>query len=92
MGFMDFFKKKSSGNTARDRLKLVLVSDRADCSPEVIEKIKNEIINVISKYMEIDTEGLDIQITTTESEGGNGEVPAIFANIPIRQLKHTVSE
>ena len=63
MSFMDFFKKKNSGSMARDRLKLVLVSDRADCTPEIIEKIKNEIIVVISKYMEIDTEGLDIQIT-----------------------------
>ena len=33
MGFMDFFKKKNSGNVAKDRLKLLLISDRADCSP-----------------------------------------------------------
>ena len=65
MSFMDFFKKKNSGEVAVDRLKLVLVSDRANCSPEVMEKIKNDIIKVISKYMEIDAEGLDIQITHT---------------------------
>ncbi len=88
MALFDFFKKKNSGNIARDRLKLVLVSDRADCSQDVMERIKNEIIEVISKYMEIDTDGLDIQLTTTESDGGNGEVPALFANIPIRQMKH----
>ncbi len=35
MSFMDFFKKKNSGEVAVDRLKLVLVSDRANCSPEV---------------------------------------------------------
>ena len=34
MGIMDLFKKKSSGNVAKDRLKLVLVSDRANCSSE----------------------------------------------------------
>ena len=45
------------------------------------------IIEVISKYMEIDVAGLDIQITQTESEGGNGIVPAIYANIPIKELK-----
>ncbi|MBP5159557.1 MAG: cell division topological specificity factor MinE, partial [Lachnospiraceae bacterium] len=42
MGFMDFFKKKNSGNVAKDRLKLVLVSDRAGCSPEIMEQIKND--------------------------------------------------
>ena len=83
---MDFFKKKNSGNVAKDRLKLLLISDRADCSPELI---KNDIIKVISKYMEIDAEGLDIQITQTESDGNNGTVPALFANIPIKDLKHS---
>ena len=78
MGFMDtFFRKRSSGNMAKDRLKLVLVSDRSNCSPETMEMIKNDIIDVISKYMEIDTQGLDIQITQTESEEGNGNVPAL---------------
>ncbi len=88
MGFMDIFKKKSSGDVAKDRLKLLLVSDRADCSPDVMEAIKNDIIQVISKYMEIDAEGLDIQITQTESETNNGTVPALYANIPIKDLKH----
>lgn len=89
MGFMDIFKKKNSGDVAKDRLKLLLVSDRADCSPDVMEAIKNDIIQVISKYMEIDAEGLDIQITQTESEVHNGTVPALYANIPIKDLKHS---
>ena len=85
----DFFRKKSSGNVAKDRLKLVLVSDRANCSPEIMEAIKNDIIKVISKYMEIDAEGLDIQITQTESETDNGKVPALYANIPIKGMHNT---
>ncbi len=89
MGFMDFFKKKSSGTVAKDRLKFVLISDRANCSPELMEQIKNDIINVISKYVEIDAEGLDIKITQTELDGNNGSVPALFANIPIKDLKNT---
>jgi cell division topological specificity factor len=88
MSVFDLFKKKSSGNIAKDRLKLLLVSDRANCSPETMEMIKNDIIKVIAKYMEIDCEGLDIQITQTESEGNNGSVPALIANIPIKELKH----
>ncbi len=87
MGFSDFFRKKASSNIAKDRLKLVLVSDRANCSPDVMEQIKNDIINVISKYVEIDLEGLDIKIEQTESEGNNGTVPALFANIPIKDMK-----
>ena len=63
MGLFELFKKKNSGGVAKDRLKLLLVSDRANCSPDVMEMIKNDIINVISKYMDIDVEGLDIQIT-----------------------------
>lgn len=88
MKLMDFFRKKGSGEIAKDRLKLLLVSDRANCSPEIMEMIKNDIIAVISKYMDIDAQGLDIQITETESEGSNGTVPALFANIPIRDMKH----
>lgn len=84
---MDLFKKKNSGDVAKDRLKLLLVSDRANCSPDVMEMIKNDIISVISKYMIIDTEALDIQITQTESDSNNGSVPALFANIPIKDLK-----
>lgn len=86
MRLMDLFRKKSSGEVAKDRLKLLLVSDRANCSPELMEQIKNDIIQVISKYMDIDAQGLDIQITETESETGNGVVPALFANIPIKDL------
>lgn len=89
MGLMDFFRRKNSGDVAKDRLKLLLISDRANCSPEIMEMIKNDIIKVISKYMEIDAEGLDIQITQTESDGKNGNVPALFANIPIKDLKQT---
>ena len=89
MSIFDIFKKKPSGDVAKDRLKLLLVSDRANCNPETMELIKNDIINVIKKYMEIDCDGLDIQITQTESEGSNGAVPALIANIPIKAVRHS---
>lgn len=85
MTFADFFKKKQSSSVAKDRLKLVLVSDRSGCSPEVMEKIKNDIIAVISKYIEIDQDGLDIKIQQTQDGTSNG--PALFANIPIKDMK-----
>ena len=56
-----------------------------------MEQIKNDIIHVLSKYVEIDLEGLDIKIEQTESDGGNGLVPALFANIPIKDMKHSNS-
>ena len=84
MSLLDLFKKKGSGDVAKDRLKLLLVSDRANCSPEVMD-----IIKVISKYMVIDAEGLDIQITSTESDSNNGSVPALFANIPIKDIRNS---
>ena len=88
MALADFFKKKQSNSSiAKDRLKLVLVSDRAGCSPEVMEKIKNDIIAVISKYIEIDLEGLDIKITQNPDAETGSEGPALFANIPIKDMK-----
>ena len=90
MSILELFKRKSSSSIAKDRLKLLLVSDRASCSPEIMEAIKNDIIKVISKYMEIDSDGLDIQITQTDSDDGHGKVPALYANIPIRDMKKSV--
>ena len=72
----------------RDRLKLVLVSDRSACSPEIMERIKNDIIEVLSKYVEIDQDGLDIKITQSEGDGlDERSGPALFANIPIRTIR-----
>ena len=86
MALLDFFKKKSSGSMAKDRLKLVLVSDRANCSPEIMEAIKNDIIEVISRHLDVDAQNLDIQLTETETEE-NGKAPTICANIPIKSIR-----
>ena len=65
--FFKFFKSEdvSSKDVAKDRLKLVLVHDRANCSPEFLEKVKNDLLNSIREYMDIDEEHLDIKITKT---------------------------
>lgn len=88
MGLLDsFFKKKNSGASAKKRLQFVLVSDRTNCSPEIMEQLKNDIIAVISKYMEIDMENLDIQLTGSQSEDGGPGAPTLCANIPIKEVK-----
>lgn len=81
-------KKETSKDVAKERLKLVLVHDRASFSPQFLEMMKVEIIGVIRKYMDIDEETLDIQLTKTNSEDGNHMVPALVANIPIRGMKN----
>ncbi|HJC24852.1 MAG TPA: cell division topological specificity factor MinE [Candidatus Eisenbergiella merdavium] len=92
MGLLDFFNRKSSSEVAKDRLKLLLVSDRVSCSPEVMEMIKNDIIEVISKYMDIDAQGLDIQISESDADAGAATGPVLFANIPIREVKHNAGK
>ena len=88
MALWDFFSKKAtSSDVAKGRLKMALVADRAYCSPDIMEQIKNDIIDVISRYMDVDKEGLDIQITQTDMDGTSGTSPAIFANIPIKDVK-----
>ena len=89
--FGSFFKKKeqSSGSVAKDRLKLVLVHDRVNCSSQVLEMLKGDIIKVISNYMEIDEDELDINITQTKSEDNSGTVPVLYANIPIKSMRRS---
>jgi len=81
-----FYGKKNSKDVAKERLKLVLVHDRVNCSVQVLELLKNDIIKVISNYMEIDDEGLDFQITNTSTED-NENVPVLYANIPIKSMR-----
>lgn len=57
------FKKKKSGQVAKDRLKILLISDRIDCSPEVMELIKKEIAKILCKYMQIDTSTLELEFS-----------------------------
>jgi len=64
------------------------MTDRANVSPEFLEMIKGEIIKVIQHYMDIDEGALDIQLTRTKSEDGDRVVPALVANIPIRNVRN----
>ena len=82
-----FSRTKTSKDVAKERLKLVLVHDRANVSPQFLEMVKGEIIKVISHYMDIEENALDIQMTRTKSEDGERFVPALIANIPIKNVK-----
>lgn len=72
-----------SKNVAKERLRLVLVQDRCNVSPQILEALKSDLINVISNYMEIDESGLDVSISEEE------EALALVANIPILRMRRT---
>ncbi|WP_416197698.1 MAG: cell division topological specificity factor MinE [Sporanaerobacter sp.] len=89
---MDLLKIFSKNNTnsktvAKERLKLVLINDRADISPKFIEMLKSDITRVVSEYMVIDEEGFDIKLTRTKRESDDAPIPALVANIPIVKVK-----
>ena len=67
------FRKKSSREIAKDRLKILLISDRVNCSPEMMEMIKTDIAKVISKYMKIDAQSMEMQILKMCQKTGQKE-------------------
>lgn len=89
LNFIKNFQKKdkeiASKQAAKDRLKLVLMQDRASVSPDFFEMMKKEIIDVIKKYIEIDEESLEVELTRGVEVGLEG--PALYANIPIKNVK-----
>ncbi|MCR1951831.1 MULTISPECIES: cell division topological specificity factor MinE [Clostridium] len=86
---MEFFRKFSNKPTpkevAKDRLKLILIHDRGDLPHETLEKIRMEILEVLSKYVEIEADDVEIAVSKTENVEGNN--PALVANIPIKNIK-----
>lgn len=88
----NLFRRKSSCEVAKDRLKILLISDRVNCSPEMMELIKADITKVISKYMKIDVENMDIQINAKANKSGKGKIPTLYANIPILDLHSAVQK
>lgn len=83
--FKLFSSKSSSKDMAKERLKLILIHDRANVSPELLNQIKEEILQVLSKYVEIDNGEIEVKMTKLDEDEGNS--PALIASIPIRNLK-----
>lgn len=84
---LDFLNKifgresTSSKNVAKERLRLVLVHDRANVSPELLTSLKNDLIKVISNYMEIDESALEVNLDSSDNQ------VALVANIPVKSMK-----
>ncbi len=92
MSVLDFIKafsseSKTSKSVAKERLKLVLVHDRVDCSPQLLDLIKSDILKVIANYAEIEEEGLEIKMSKSRGEQEDMTVSALVANIPLKNIK-----
>jgi cell division topological specificity factor len=92
---LNFFKKmmkkenqtSNSKDTAKERLHLVLLQDRANVSADFLDLMKQEIIEVIKKYIEVDESAIDVRLTNKENSDGTNGAPALYANIPIINIK-----
>ena len=80
--------EQESNVVAKERLQLVLMQDRANVSAEFLEMMKNEIVSVVQKYIDVDEDAMDIRLTTEPNEDGTNGIPRIYANIPIIQIKN----
>lgn len=89
---LDIFKvfsneSKASKSVAKERLKLVLVHDRIDCSPQLLDMIKMDILRVIANYAEIEEDGLEIKMSKSRGDNENIPISALVANIPLKNIK-----
>ncbi|OQY47772.1 MAG: cell division topological specificity factor MinE [Anaerolineaceae bacterium 4572_78] len=80
-----FGKATKSSDIAKQRLQLVIIQDRMKLPPDVMDNIRDEIITVISKYVDVDVKGIDITVTQTANHS------RLIADIPIINYKLTVS-
>lgn len=76
-----FGRDATSADIAKERLRLVLVHDRTNVSPQFLESLKEELIAVISRYMEIEEDHMDVTLQSSENQ------VALVANIPVRRMK-----
>jgi cell division topological specificity factor len=80
----------SSKDAAKERLHVVLMQDRANVSADFLELMKEEIIEVIKKYIVVDEEQIDVRLTNQENEDGSIGAPLLHANIPILNIRNDI--
>ena len=81
-----------SKDAAKERLHLVLMQDRANVSADFLDLMKQEIIEEKKKYIEIDESAIDVKLTNKDNGDGTNGAPALYANIPILNIKDEVRQ
>ena len=98
---LNFFRKfgKNEGketncskNKAKERLHLVLMQDRTHVSADFLELMKQEIIDVIKKYIEVEEQEIDVRLTNDVKEDGTTGAPSLYANIPILNIRNDMKK
>ena len=79
--------EKTNKEAAKERLHLVLMQDRANVSADFLDLMKQEIIDVIKKYIDVDENEIDVKLTNKQNSDGTVGAPALYANIPIKSIK-----
>jgi cell division topological specificity factor len=79
-------KPAGSGDVARQRLRMVLMQDRASIAPALWAALKEDLLAVIRRYLEIDEDTMEVDL---EREG---EAVALVATIPIRRVKRAAGQ
>lgn len=73
-------KKQTSRDIAKDRLQLVLIQDRVNLSPQLLQTLKDELISVISKYVEIDEQNMEVNFTQRNRQSRlTADIPLVGA-------------
>ena len=79
--FKSLFKPQGSGATARERLRLVLLSDHLSLAPDMIDALKADLLEVFSRYFEYDAKQAEVTFDHRESE------VAMLASVPIQRVR-----
>lgn len=85
-------KEAKSKDAAKERLHLVLMQDRANISADFLALMKQEIIEVIKKYIDVDENAIDVRLTNKSNDDGTTGAPVLYANIPIMSVKEEAKE
>ena len=83
-------KKKGSGAVAKQRLKTLLISDRADCSADLINGIKGDIGLTLSKYMEVDVDHMEVNILQSERALRSDGSMMLVARVPFKEINKVI--